>query len=146
MSPADIFEKHREGILYVFFGACTVVVSWVSYALLVMLGVEINISNILSWIFAVSFAFVINKWFVFLSRSVERKVLAVELGSFFLLRIVTGVIAILSFPILYSLGMDQSLFGIDGLIAKITVTIIEIALNYLASKFVVFRTKNKNAR
>lgn len=141
----DLFEKHREGILYLVYGGFTVLVSWGTYALFVWAGIDINISNILSWICGVSFAFVSNKWMVFRSRSLEGGVLAKELGSFFFMRVLTGIIAIVAFPILYSLGMDQSLFEVDGFIAKITVSIVEIALNYLASKFVVFRKNKKNA-
>ena len=142
---ADLFGKHREGLLYLICGAGTVFVSWGTYALFVWLGIDINISNVLSWICGVSFAFVLNKWVVFLSRSVERSVLAKEISSFFFLRIVTGVVAIVAFPILYNLGMNQSLFDIDGLVAKITVSMIEILLNYFASKFVVFRKNKENA-
>jgi putative flippase GtrA len=145
MSVFDIVTKYREGILYLIYGAVTVIVSWATYALFVWLGIDLNISNILSWICAVSFAFVTNKWFVFMSRSLEKDVLVKELGSFFLLRIVTGVIAIIMFPILYGIGLDQSLLGIDGLVARIATSIIEIALNYAASKFIVFRQKNENA-
>ncbi|MCL2032302.1 MAG: GtrA family protein [Methanomassiliicoccaceae archaeon] len=142
---ADLFGKHREGLLYLICGAGTVFVSWGTYALFVWLGIDINISNVLSWVCGVSFAFVLNKWVVFLSRSVERSVLAKEISSFFFLRIVTGVVAIVAFPILYNLGMNQSLFDIDGLVAKITVSMIEILLNYFASKFVVFRKNKENA-
>ncbi|MCL1811103.1 MAG: GtrA family protein [Methanomassiliicoccaceae archaeon] len=141
----DVFAKHKEGILYIIFGGFTVLVSWGTYALFVLLGIDVNISNILSWICAVTFAFVVNKWFVFMSRSVDRAVLVKEVGSFFLLRIVTGVIAIILFPILLAVGLDQSLFDIDGLIARITVSMVEIALNYAASKFIVFRKKENNA-
>jgi len=141
----DMFTKHREGILYLIFGGFTVLVSWATYAIFVWSGIEINISNILSWVCAVLFAFVTNKWMVFRSRSLEKKVVVKEAGSFLFFRIITGIIAIIAFPILYGLGMNQSLFGIDGLIARIAVSMIEIALNYLASKFVVFREKKENA-
>ncbi len=141
----DQFAKHREGILYLVYGAGTVLVSWATYAVFVRMGIDINISNILSWICAVSFAFVTNKWFVFRCRSLEKVVIAKELSSFFLFRIVTGIIAAVLFPILVHVGLDQSLFGVEALIARIAVSIIEIVLNYVASKFIVFRKKKENA-
>lgn len=141
----DLFGKHREGILYLICGAGTVLISWATYAIFVWLGLELNLSNILSWICAVSFAFVVNKWVVFLSRSIQKEVLVKELGSFFFLRIITGVIGILVFPVLCMLGLDMPFFGTEGLIAKIIVSGIEIVLNYLASKFVVFRAKKETA-
>lgn len=142
----DMYAKHKEGILYLIFGGLTVLVSWATYAVFVQADIGLNISNILSWICAVSFAFVSNKWLVFRHRSLEKKVIVKEIGSFFFFRIVTGAIAIIAFPVLIGLGMDQSLFGVECLIARIAVSMIEIVLNYVASKFVVFKQdKNENA-
>jgi len=145
MGIKETVEGHREGVLYIMFGALTTLVSWGTYSLFVLLGIEVNISNVMSWICAVLFAFVVNKWFVFLSRSTEKRTLLRELGSFFSARILTGVIAIVTFPILYAIGFSGGLFNIDGLYAKIIVTLIEIVLNYLFSKYLVFRKpKNEN--
>ena len=145
LAITDLYRKHREGLLYLICGAGTVFVSWGTYALFVWMGIEINASNILSWICAVAFAFVLNKWIVFRSRSLEKTVLAKEISSFFFLRIVTGVVAIIAFPILYNLGLNQPFFETDGFIAKVAVSIIEIFLNYFASKFIVFRKRKENA-
>ncbi|MCL2148553.1 MAG: GtrA family protein [Methanomassiliicoccaceae archaeon] len=138
-------KKHQEGLLYLICGAGTVFVSWGTYALFVWLGIEVNVSNVLSWVCGVSFAFVLNKWVVFDCRSTEGTTLAREIGSFFIFRIATGVVAIVAFPVLYNFGMGQPLFGVDGFIAKIAVSVIEIVLNYFASKFVVFRKKKDDA-
>ena len=145
----ELYRKHEEGILYLFFGGLTTIVNWGTYALLVSCGLEINLSNIISWIVGVSFAFVVNKWFVFKSRILVPIVVLRELGSFFAARIITGAIAIVLFPIVYALGMDQTIFGIDGFVAKIFTTIIEIVLNWIFSKFLIFdlskrREKQKN--
>lgn len=141
----DLLRNHREGILYLICGAGTVLVSWATYALFVGVGIELNISNILSWICAVSFAFVVNKWVVFLSHSTEKEVLAKEATSFVLLRIGTGLISIALFPVLCNFGLGRPLFGVDGFYAKIIVSGVEIILNYVASKFIVFRAKEKEA-
>ena len=138
-----VMGKYREPILYIFFGGLTTIISWVSYAAFVWAGIEINISNILSWICGVTFAFVTNKWFVFTSKDTSIKTVLYELGSFFGARITTGVIAIVLFPILYAIGLNQSLFNTDGFLAKIVTSIIEIVLNWIFSKYIVFRKKNK---
>lgn len=135
----EFIRKHREGILYIICGAGTVVVSWATYALFVWFGVNPSISNALSWICAVLFAFVVNKWIVFMSHSTEKGVLIKEIGSFFVSRLATGVVEIVLFPILLSIGLDQALFGTEGFVAKIIVSIIVIILNYILSKFIVFR-------
>ena len=142
-NPKELYRKHEEIILYLIFGFLTTVVNWSTYALLVWCGLEINLSNIISWIIGVSFAFTVNKWFVFKSRILVPIVVLRELGSFFAARIITGVIAIILFPIVYALGMDQTLFGIDGFLAKMFTTVIEIFLNWLFSKFLIFDISKK---
>ena len=142
----ELYKKHEEGILYLFFGGLTTVVNWGTYAILVTLGLEINLSNIISWIVGVTFAFTVNKWFVFKSRMLIPIVVLRELGSFFAARIITGVIAIVLFPIVYALGMDQTLFGIDGFLAKMFTTVKEVVLNWLFSKFLIFDISKKRAK
>lgn len=137
----DIMGKYKEPILYIFFGGLTTLVSWATYAAFVWAGLEINLSNILSWVCGVTFAFVVNKWFVFESKSLAPKTVLRELGSFFVARIFTGVIAIVLFPILYNLGLNQSLLGTDGFLAKIVTSILEIILNWIFSKYLIFIKK-----
>jgi len=141
MSIKKMIEDHREAFLYVVFGAFTVLVSWASYALFVWMGIELNISNIASWICAVFFAFVVNKWFVFESRSTEPTVVAKELSSFFGARIFTGILAFVLFPVLLFIGMDGGLFGVDGFPARIVTSLVEIALNWVFSKYLIFVKK-----
>ena len=139
----ELYRKHEEGVLYLFFGGLNIIVNWGSYALLVWLGLEINLSNIISWIIGVSFAFTVNKWFVFKSRILAPMVVLREMGSFFAARIITGAIAIILFPIVYALGMDQTLFGTDGFVAKMFTTLIEVFLNWLFSKYFIFDLSKK---
>ena len=144
MTAKNVINEHREAFLYILFGGFTVLVSWMSYAVFVWLDIGLNISNIASWICAVLFAFVVNKWFVFESRSTEKGLVAKELGSFFGARIFTGVIAALLFPALLWLGMDGSLFGIEGFPARIITSIVEIALNWVFSKYLIFTKKTSD--
>jgi putative flippase GtrA len=138
----DMYMKYREAVLYVICGGFTTLVSWASYALFVWAGMELNLSNILSWICAVLFAFVVNKWIVFESRSTEGKTVAKELSLFFGARIFTGVLSWILFPILLWMGLNQTILGTEGLIAKIIVTIVEIALNWIFSKYMIFKKKD----
>ena len=142
-SVTELYRKHEEIILYLIFGFLTTVVNWGTYTVLVMCGVEINISNIISWIVGVLFAFTVNKWYVFKSKILAPTVVLRELVSFFAARIVTGAIAIILFPIVYALGMDQTIFGIDGAVAKVFTTILEIVLNWAFSKFLIFGVSKK---
>ena len=56
-------KEHKEGVLYLVFGALTTLVSILSFALFnALLGDErYLISNLISWVIAVVFAFFTNK-------------------------------------------------------------------------------------
>ena len=139
----ETYGNHREAILYILVGGFTTVISLLSYMLFVWMGIELNISNILSWISGVLFAFVTNKWIVFESKSTEKVVVAKELGSFFSARIFTGLIAIILFPILVGLGLGGSFMGTDGFLAKIITSLIEIIMNWIFSKYYIFKKKSE---
>jgi len=142
----EFSRKHREGILYVVYGGFTVLVSWGTYALFVLAGIDISTSNILSIICSLIFAFLVNKWFVFRSRSLKRGVLVKEIISFFSLRAATIIfIRYAGFEVLTRyFGLDDPILGVDGAVALVIVTVAEIVVNYLISKFIVFNHgKNK---
>ena len=42
-----------------------------------------------------------------------------------------------------AIGLNQPLFGIDGFVAKILVSVIVIILNYVFSKLIIFKNKDK---
>jgi len=135
----DMMEKHREPILYVIWGGFTTLVTWLTYALFIWVGVGLNPSNILSWVCGVMFAFAANKWMVFNSKSIERSVITREFISFIASRILTLAVAAVLFPILIAIGLDQSLFETKGFVAKIVTSIVEIILNWVLSKYFVFK-------
>ena len=136
-------DEHREAVLYLFFGGLTTLVSWLTYTLFVWVGLEINASNIASWFCAVVFAFVVNKWFVFESKSLEKIGVIKELGMFFGARIFTGVLSWIIFPVLVMFGLGMTVLGTEGLVAKIIVTVIEVALNWVFSKYYIFKKKEE---
>ena len=139
---AELIDKHGEGIRYILFGILTVFVSWGTYALFVQF-IDPVISNALSWFCAVIFAFFVNKHYVFLSRSWEVHTVMKEMSQFFGARIFTGIVAIILFPILIWLGMDQPLFGIEAMWARGFTSAVEIALNYVFSKYMIFKPSDK---
>lgn len=136
-----LFFKYKEAILYLFFGGCTTVVSWILYALFETCGCGVNGSNALSWVGSVAFAFVVNKLFVFESKATDAKTLLREGGEFVAARLFTGALTMLGVPLLMKIGLDQSLFGVEGMIAKVSMSVIEILLNYVFSKLFIFKKK-----
>jgi putative flippase GtrA len=136
-----LFNKKKEIISYLLWGVMTTFVSWATYSLFVTLTRSVTISNILSWICAVLFAFVTNKLWVFQSKKWAFRIIVPEFLKFVTARLATGVMEIVGVPLLVYLGLDQKIAGIEGMAAKVLVSIIVIILNYVLSKFLVFRKK-----
>lgn len=135
----ELFNKYRELIMYCVFGISTTAISWFAFSICeAVIGLNLYWSGIASWIIAVFFAFVTNKIWVFESRSWEPKLVAAEAFTFFGGRALTGVLEVVTVPAMVSWGLDATLFGVEGLPAKITVSLFIVALNYILSKFISF--------
>jgi len=138
----DLYNRYREIIMYLIMGLATTFVCWGSYYLFTdFLDFELNVANILSWLVAVIFAFITNKWYVFESKHLDLKTVTKELSAFVGSRIFTGIIAWILFPILIYFGIDRFIIETPGMLAKILTSIIEIVLNWVLSKYFVFRKK-----
>ena len=138
----------RQAGSYLFYSVLTTLVNWLAYSGCMRLLQSIDVShqtgtvflaNTLSWVAAVTFAFFVNKLRVFRSRSWRMKTLVPELIGFFATRIAVGAVEIVLVPLLVALGLDQPLWGVDGMVSKILITPILILLNFLCGKWIVFR-------
>ena len=135
-------KNYHELIRYILVGGATTLVNWVVYSLLISFAVfQITASNIIAWIVSVVFAFFTNKIWVFKSSFWQPSVLLREGISFLGARIVSGLVDILGVPLLYFIGLDYPLFGIEGFTAKVTVSVIIVILNYFFSKYYIFHRK-----
>ena len=134
-----LLKKYKEVIMYLIFGVATTLVNWICYAGLNIIGIDMNVSNIMAWFVAVIFAYVTNKLFVFESKSLHMTVMLPEVFKFFGARIVTGLVEIIGLPLLVYLGLNQTIFGVDGFVAKILISVIVIVLNYVFSKMLIFK-------
>lgn len=138
----ELFIKYKEVIMYLIFGVATTLVNWIVYSLLMKTSViNMTVSNAIAWFAAVVFAYITNKIFVFESKSWNPAEVWKEVVKFFGARIATGVIEIGGLPLLYYIGVKQSIFGVEGFLAKILVSVIVVILNYVFSKIFVFSTK-----
>lgn len=65
-----IYKKYKELISYGFWGVMTTLVNYVVFFVcLRLLNINYLISNVVSWVFAVMFAYITNKVFVFNSKN-----------------------------------------------------------------------------
>ena len=78
-----LFLKYKELISYVFFGVLATIVSILSFKLFdVLLGPQLYLlSNVISWIITVIFAYFTNKIWVFESKSWKANVHVKEIVS-----------------------------------------------------------------
>lgn len=141
-----LYRAYQEAVDYLFWGGMTTVVSWGTYSLFVLLlqggmgeSATVFWSNIGSWVCAVAFAFVTNKLWVFQSKSWAGSVVVGELTKFLSSRVATGVFEMVAVPALVAIGLNQTIFGIDGMVSKVLVSVAVVILNYILSKLFVFK-------
>lgn len=134
----ELYRKYREFILYTAFGTGTVAVDVGLYILLVE-DLGIQAASFWGWLGSVLFAFLTNKYFVFCTGKEGRAAFFRELGEFTLGRLLSMFIEVLGVDVLVRRGFDRPVLGITGGAAKILITGVVILVNYLVSKFLVFR-------
>lgn len=131
------FEKYWDVLTYLFFGVLTTVVNYLIYLpCFNLLHWSASLSNVLAWVASVSFAFLTNKPFVFKSNDWSAKVVWPELTKFIGCRVGSGVLE----TVILLLTVD--LLHWNGNVLKLITAVLVIVLNYIASKFLVFK-KNK---
>ena len=59
----DMYEKYKEVVNYLIFGVLTTVVNFIVFFIFQKLGIDVLINNVLSWIVAVTFAYITNDRF-----------------------------------------------------------------------------------
>jgi putative flippase GtrA len=128
-----IYHKNEELWNYLIVGGLTTLVSIVFYALFSKaFHIYYIVSNVLSWIVAVIFAYYTNRWFVFHSKNKNKlKEFITFTGSRLLtLLIDTGLM------ILFVETMKM-----NDMVAKLIVQVVIIIANYILSKLFVFKNK-----
>lgn len=125
----NLVNKYNEIIKYVIAGILTTIISIVSYNLFRNININYKICTILSWILSVIFAYFVNKIYVFNKRENSLK----EFINFVLARLLS-----LGIEFIFMIFMVD-LIKVNDRIAKIFVQFIVLVLNYIFSKFLVFK-------
>lgn len=135
-----------EAGMYLIFGVLTTVVNYGAFWIFLnLLGDELVLTvNTIAFVFAVTFAYVTNKIFVFKSKSWKPKILAKEVSSFLAARIVSyffeqiGLIVCVEY---LHVG-EIKILGFDGiLVSKVILSFVAVLVNYIFSKFIIFKKK-----
>ena len=145
-----LWDKYENVWRYCYYGAWTTLVSGVTKLIGKVLFeaagytlaegaaeslVPNLINTLISWVITASFAFVVNKKYVFHSETTEKKDLRHEIGTFYGARAVSGLLelGLMALPALFGWGNAGYYLMLIGS------QVIILALNYVFSKVVVFK-------
>lgn len=119
----------REIVSYILTGGATTFVNYVIYLTLLHFQVNYLWSNTIAWLFAVTFAYISNRIFVFRSENQVAK----EMISFLSLRFLTLLLENLLLT-LFIQWME-----LPPVLSKIGVSFITVAANYIICKCQIFQ-------
>lgn len=130
-----LWLRYKELFFYAVFGVGATVINIVSYRVLAnTFGKKyFLIANIIAWILAFIFAFITNKLFVFESKSWEAQIAMKEFVGFLSARLATGILDTVL------MWFFVSVISLDDTLSKIIINILVIIINYVASKFFIFK-------
>ena len=134
-----IYYKNPEIWNYLIVGLLTTIVSLVTYFVCTYtflnpeVEIELQIANVISWVFAVSFAYFTNRIFVFKSKD---KNMIKEASKFVGSRILSLLMDMLTMFIIVSL------LHLNDKLGKLVSQVIVTFANYFLSKLLVFKKKN----
>ncbi len=128
--------KYKEVLLYLIFGGLTTVVSLASFWVCTYpLHINVLISNVISWICAVTFAYFTNAKWVFEAKPQSRGEALRQFVSFYAGRLAT-------------LGVEEAILLVfvtllhgNEMIVKVIAQVVVVVLNYVVSKLFVFKKK-----
>lgn len=142
----NLWDKYEPVWRYCYYGGWTTVLSFITNLIGVWgfekLGFPLEthpiangLNTTISWIICATFAFVVNKKYVFYSKTTEKNDLKQEMLKFYGARFVTFFLelGLKELPVIFN-------WGKAGVIAMIFISqVIILALNYIFSKLVVFK-------
>ena len=137
---------NRETISYLIFGVLTTIVNYVVYILSMLIFnvsendggflFAVSASTVIAWIFAVAFAYITNKLYVFQSKSFELKLVLKDASAFIGARLFS-----LGCEVVWMAAVVSPAIGMNDKIAKILANVFIIIINYFFSKMFIFKKK-----
>ena len=134
MSFDFMTEQYYSILMYLVMGGITTLINIVTFYLFnSTLGLNYTIANIIAWVFAVLFAYISNKLYVFESKHNNFTELIQEISSFFGFRVLS------LFMDLAVMFVCISLLDMTPIIAKILANVVVLIANYIFSKLFIFK-------
>ncbi len=132
----DLYYKHESVMLYLIVGAMTTAVSVIAQYIPAFFGLPTEINTTISWICAATFAFFTNKAWVFKNDEKSKSAWIKQAASFYGARLFTFVWEF-AFMVITVRIIKQNEY-----IMKLIAQVFVLVVNYLFSKFVIFRKKS----
>ena len=139
----QLWNRYCELILYCVFGGLTFLVdTGLFFVFSLFLPLDHNAylmhgCSVISTLAAITFAYITNRKFVFQSKVHGFSAILIEMGSFYLARVVTMILA----EVLLQITVIGA--GLPARWMKLLVKLIVIALNYIFSKLWIFKKPKK---
>lgn len=134
----ELFEKYYDIISYLFFGGLTTGVHFlVSTVCHLVFDLDADTSTDIAWVVAVVFAYLTNKPFVFKSNDWSVKTVVPEFLKFVGGRVVSGILV----RECMRLTVDER--GWNYFAMYFATSVLNVVLNYVASKLLVFKKRKK---
>lgn len=140
---SNYFTKltNRETISYVIAGGLTTVVNFIAYYLFCnILKIENLIANVIAWIIAVAFAYIINNTWVFQSKYQNQKEELDKIMKFVGARVFSLVIEEIG------LYLMVDLLHWNNMLVKGFLAVFVVAINYVFSKRYIFKATEKELK
>lgn len=133
----QLVKKYRELLSYGFWGLMTTFVNYIIFFLCLRLfHINYLISNVISWVVAVTFAYLTNKFFVFAFTGGQLSQLCREVIQFFSGRLFSlAVESLLLFLLVDGMNLKSDMM-------KIFTNLVVIVINYFIAKLIIFRKGN----
>lgn len=134
------YMRHKEILLYLFFGGLSFFVNVSSFLMLNSVFCMGELwANVIAWTVTVAFVYVTNKLWVFKVELETKSALLAQIVSFFAGRLAT-------------LALEEAILFVfiirlacNTVVVKIIAQISVILMNYIVSKLLVFRSKENNS-
>ena len=135
--------KYKEFVLYALFGVLTTIANAGVFLLMSeILGEEYAaVNNSVAWFAGVAVAFVTNKIWVFESKSKKALTVVKEALEFTLARLLSYVFETVGLVVAIDLFSCDTKWGQLGI--KLVLSIVVVIMNYVSSKLIIFKKKNK---
>lgn len=143
----SFWDKNEHALRYCYYGAWTTVLSmltkFIGKWLFLLAGLSVDtqkipnsINTAVSWVICATFAFVVNKKYVFYSKTTEKREVLREASTFFGARGFT-------FFLEWGIMLMPTIFGWNYNLMVVLSQFIIFALNYIFSRLLVFRKKKE---